>query len=186
MVSYLWEPAGFVHRTPRPRRKSAKPGVNLSGQPRDNQRRKLYTAQYGFQTRPDTFPGTALPKPASVAQVQAYVDGITQSAWWATYVGQTARIEVLDGRGRGRAGSYVHQRKITIPRYQRNRWVTLHETAHQATDLIYGWDKVAPHGAEYAGVLLSLVSRFLGTVAAAALRASYAQHGVKVKALRKG
>jgi putative metallohydrolase (TIGR04338 family) len=168
---------GTRRPTRRPRRRSRTPGVNLSGLPRDNQRSKLYAAQRPFHDV-DKLPG-ALPPRASVAVCQDYVDRVATSAWWRDYVGKAVRIQVKDGRGRGRSASYVGRPVITIIAAQRNRWVLLHEIAHQAADLIYGWNKHAPHGPEYAGILYSLVSRFLSAETAAALRLSYQQHGVK-------
>jgi len=173
----------------RPRRKSPEPGVNLNGQKRDNQRSKLYAAQriMGGNGGADRHPGTPLPKNATVAECQSYVDGILGSAWWRDYVGARLRkVTVKDGRGRNSAASYYYERAISIPRYQRTRPVVIHELAHQAVDRIHGGpNEVAPHGPEYAGVLVSMVSRFLGTAAAAELRDSYRKHGVKIRLPQK-
>ena len=152
--------------------------------PRDSQRSKLYSAELAVRGT-DRGPG-ALPSPCPLETLQRYVDGITASAWWRDYVGARRRkVTVRDGRGRVKAGSYTYQAAITMPHWSRNRFVTLHELAHQATDAAHGPDNAAGHGPEYAGMLLSLVSRFLGTAKAAELRDSYRKYGVKYRLPQK-
>jgi putative metallohydrolase (TIGR04338 family) len=154
------------------------------GRPRDSQRSKLYSAEWPLKDA-DHGPG-ALPSPCPLPVLQSYVDRITGSAWWRDYVGaRRRRVTVKDGRGRSNAGSYTFQAAITMPHWSRNRFVTLHELAHQATDAARGEETTAAHGPEYAGMLLSLVSRFLGREKAAELRDSYRKHGVKYRLPQK-
>lgn len=69
-----------------------------------------------------------------------------------------ARMPAIErpARGQRRALAYLGQRRITLPRWARSPWVTLHEMAHllvQANE--------PPHGPRFVGVLIGLACRHL-------------------------
>jgi hypothetical protein len=72
-----------------------------------------------------------------------------------------ATVLVKDGRGRRHAGASYEYNLITLPRWSRQTSIVLHEVAHTLVDSQY----YPHHGAEFAGVLIGLLSReAIGTV----------------------
>ena len=72
-----------------------------------------------------------------------------------------ATVLVKDGRGRRHAGASYEDNLITLPRWSRQTSIVLHEVAHTLVDSQY----YPHHGAEFAGVLIGLLSReSIGTV----------------------
>ena len=72
-----------------------------------------------------------------------------------------ATVLVKDGRGRRHAGASYEDNLITLPRWSRQTTIVLHEVAHTLVDSQY----YPHHGAEFAGVLIGLLSReAIGTV----------------------
>jgi putative metallohydrolase (TIGR04338 family) len=137
--------------------------------PRDGQRARVYRAERAV---PD---GRRLP---ALADVQRYVDRVTASPLWRRVAPDRPRVEVRDGRGRRRAGSYVGHATITVPRVHRRERHVLHELAHQLADATGRADEPA-HGWRFAAGLLVLLEAFLSPAAAGALRAAYAAEGVR-------
>lgn len=148
---------------------------------RDYQRERLYRAE---EEQPHPAEFHALP------EVQAFVDKVTSSQTWFSLVSRTwrssaprhthpfqrgakAQVEVLDGRGRRRAGA-IGRWAITMPVWSRSRLVILHELAHVANP-----PGCASHGREFASMMLTLVARFIGRESYLALRAGYRKHGVR-------
>jgi putative metallohydrolase (TIGR04338 family) len=150
-------PAATPKRPPTPRR------------PRDSQRARVYRAERAV---PD---GRRLP---TLADVQQYVDRVTTSALWRRLAPERPRVEVRDGRGRRRAGSYVGLPAIAVPRVHRRERHVLHELAHQLADAT-GSPAEPAHGWRFAAALLLLVRERLSPGAADALRAAYAAAGVR-------
>ena len=66
-----------------------------------------------------------------------------------------ATVLVKDGRGRRHAGASYEDNLITLPRWSRQTSIVLHEVAHTLVDSQY----YPHHGAEFAGVLIGLLSR---------------------------
>jgi putative metallohydrolase (TIGR04338 family) len=161
---------------------------------RDSQRKRLYDAEDAV------FDKSKPPEWASVSEVQDYVDFVTATdAWKALEVGNEEPISVRDGRGRRKAAAEAFSNYITMPKWSRCKWVTLHELAHIAEayradyEPGYGWPgyenehgrvvltrTTAPHGPGYAGVYLYLVREFLGEDAHDALLESFGAHRVRV------
>ena len=72
-----------------------------------------------------------------------------------------ATVLVKDGRGRRHAGASYEDNLITLPRWSRQTSIVLHEVANTLVDSQY----YPHHGAEFAGVLIGLLSReSIGTV----------------------
>ena len=129
---------------------------------RDSQRERVYRSErkvyYGVEDKPRIRDVT--PDFKTVAECQAYVDYVTDSnAWIAMDVYQLNSIEVLDGRGRRRAGAIVEFDQITLPKWTRSKYQILHELAHIAVGLD---ESYASHGPEFTGIYLYLVHEFLG------------------------
>jgi len=132
---------------------------------RDNQRQRVYDAERAAGLNPlaQTIPN---------ADLQGWVDDvldrrIIRSRWGARKV----RVELTRGRG----GAYAYgSHTIRVTRLARNEAVLLHEIAHTLTD-----SQFAPHGPEYAGVLLFLVKNVLGAEAHGSLFAQMRAHKVR-------
>jgi putative metallohydrolase (TIGR04338 family) len=139
--------------------------------PRDGQRARVYRAERAVPE------GRRLP---TLAAVQRYVDRVTTSALWRRLAPNRPRVEVRDGRGRRRAGSYVGLPAIAVPRVHRRERHVLHELAHQLADAAGGPEEPA-HGWRFAAGLLLLLEAFLAPEAAAALRAAYGEAGVRYR-----
>lgn len=160
---------------------------------RDSQRQKLYNAEratFGYSRSVKT-------DLRSVADVQAYVDRVTATKWWADNVTAVRnargnrlvrRIEVRDGRGSGSARA-VGMFRILIPTGMRQDWIVLHELAHCATTQELGplaHGVYAAHGWQFAARYLSLVSRFLGREQHDRLRDQFKAHKVRYRPPRSG
>lgn len=132
--------------------------------PRDAQRSRLYRAEYPLWDVGQRW--------QTVPEVQAYVDRLDESAWFQRRWGRR-RIVVEDGRGRRSAVGYTYE--IGVPRLMRRELIVLHEIAHCLTPRTY-----APHGPEFAGVVLTLVRHKMGDEAGRQLAESYRAHKVRV------
>lgn len=133
--------------------------------PRDTQRQRVYDAERASRVRGREF--------ASVDEIQRYVDALTKRAWFISRWGHK-RIKVTDGRSRRRGGSTWTQ--IKMPTWTRYEMYVLHEVAHTVMPV-----GLAPHGPEYAGVLVTMVRLAMGTVAAAMLRDAMRERRVRVR-----
>ena len=129
----------------------------MPGALRDSQRARLYRAEGEVDT------GRALP---TVPLLQAYVDDLVQTDWFEARWG-TRSIQVRPGHGHRRATADEHG-VLQMPRWARSELVLLHEVAHCLTP-----PGCAPHGAEYAGILLCLVRRRMGLAPAQALEEAF-------------
>ena len=137
--------------------------------PRDSQRARAYRAE---SVLPE---GRAVP---TLAGLQRYVDGVTGSPLWRRLAPNRPRVEVRDGRGRRRAGSYIGLPAIAIPHVHRRERHILHELAHQAAEA-GGAPGEPPHGWRFAACLLLLIEAFQSPAAAAALRDSFVANRVR-------
>jgi putative metallohydrolase (TIGR04338 family) len=137
--------------------------------PRDGQRARVYRAERALPE------GRRLP---ALADVQRYVDRVPASPLWRRLAPGRPRVEVGDGRGRRRAGSYVGLPAIAVPRVHRRERHVLHELAHQLADAA-GSPEEPAHGWRFAACLLLLLEAFGSPEGAGALRAAYAAEGVR-------
>lgn len=133
---------------------------------RDNQRQRVYDAEWASGLRP-------LQQTIANADLQAWVDDVLdrraiRSRWGVRKV----TVELTHGRGGAYATGYG---VIRASRPARNDYVMLHEIAHTLTT----GKGYAPHGPEFAGVLLFLVKTVMGREAHAALLASMRKHKVR-------
>lgn len=148
--------------------------------PRDNQRKRLYgaerviwshTSEAARRLLVDTerVPSTGN---ITIEACQDYVDHLTQSAWFQRRWGLlTIRVKhKTSGKATGGYG------RISLPPFGRCEAVILHEVAHNLSD--FTWN--APHGPEFAGMLLTLVEHRMGKDTATLLRRSYREHRVRV------
>lgn len=113
-------------------------------------------------------------KAPSVAATQEYVDAVLAAAWFQRRWGRRA-IRVLAGRGSHANMSLLGGVSITVSQHhRRSEAVILHEIAH----ILIGGG-YAPHGPEFAGVLLTLVRHQMGAEHAKDLRESFRKHRVR-------
>lgn len=163
------------------------------GQPRDNQRQRLYTAEEVLHDRRvsraatkhlidtqhvagwrvlDPENPTASTKPMKVptiAAVQDYVDAVTHAAWFQARWGHR-KVTVRPGKGSHGSWGYVSIAQV----HRHSEAVILHEIAHGLVG-----SGCAYHGPEFAGVLLTLVRYQMGKPYADELRASFKKHRVR-------
>jgi len=139
--------------------------------PRDSQRARAYRAE---SVLPE---GRALP---TLIGLQRYVDGVTGSPLWRRLAPNRPRVEVRDGRGRRRAGSYIGLPAIAVPHVHRRERHVLHELAHQAAEA-GGAPGEPAHGWRFAACLLLLIEAFQSAEAATALRDSYVANRVRFR-----
>ncbi len=133
------------------------------GRPRDNQRARLYRAEFEVDA------GRRLP---TVPVLQAYVDALAAAGWFRARWPDRA-FEVRPGFGHRRATADADG-VLQMPKWARSELVVLHEVAHCVTPWSF-----ASHGPEYAGVLLCLVRRAIGPGPAQALEDAFDRHRVR-------
>ena len=134
-----------------------------ASRPRDSQRARLYRAEEEV--------GAGRPLP-TVELLQAYVDDLGGTDWFRARWGDRA-FEVRPGHGHRRATA-DRDGVLQMPRWARTELVLLHEVAHCLTPTTF-----AAHGAEYAGVLLSLVRRAVDPGAAQRLEDAFGRNRVR-------
>ena len=134
-----------------------------AGRPRDSQRARLYRAEGEVDS------GRRLP---TVERMQAYVDALCAADWFLPRWGAQT-IEVRPGFGHRRATADEHG-VLQMPKWARTELVLLHEVAHCLTPRT-----CAPHGPEYAGVLLALARRGMGPGSAQRLEDAFARQRVR-------
>jgi hypothetical protein len=154
--------------------------------PRDSQRSKLYAAENAaFRKFSDRHSLT-------IEECTDVVRRIERSQLWADFEAEANErghnlkpwaqrpINVLAGRG----GGWANHAEISLGGWARCEWVILHEMAHTAVTRIYGLNTVPWHGWEFASIYLRMVSRFMGSEAAAKLKAEFKAKRVKHTAPR--
>lgn len=141
----------------------------VSGRVRDTQRQRCYDAESAIQTGAD-------PKLRNLADMQAFIDKVTEARWFQSRWGRIS-VEVRAGQRHTRAVSYG--RVLHIPLWAREEEILLHELAHTLTSHRVGSHIVSWHGPEFAGVLLFLVKNVMGLDAWEKLRKSFKEHRVR-------
>jgi len=147
--------------------------------PRDSQRQKLYDAElkvFGDSTGRRPVEDDL----ATVAQMQAFVDKLMASAWWARRWPRVRCIEVRPGFGHSRATGSFWSKVVQMPKWARSRNVLVHEIAHCVSSPMEG----GAHGWFFASNYLDLVEHVFGKATADELRASFKEHRVKYTAPR--
>lgn len=152
-------------------------GRRVSSKPRDSQRSKLYKAERVLRAY-------AMPLP-TVADMEKYVAKVLKRApIVARYPQDLQPIDVCPGKwGQTRALAHGTSR-ISMPKWSRDTHIVLHEVAHVIAGRVHGARNIAGHGWQYCKVYIDLVHFMMGAEAAAALKISFAHHGVKYKAPR--
>lgn len=155
---------------------------------RDTARSRVYAA--------DKRASASLCLPAlSWQDTAALVHRITASRWWRNRCPITPeRLMLKDGRGSPRARGGAYQAAdgwhgiVALPRSSRTALIILHELAHVWQHTKYparvGWD-IAPHGAEFRALYLTLIRRWLSPEAARLWRAAYREYR-PAPAVRRG
>jgi hypothetical protein len=108
----------------------------------------------------------------SIEDCQRYIDHVVRTAWFQRRFGQRTFIAVWKASGKATAST---NGRIALPPWSRTEGVILHEMAHMLRT------EGAWHGEQFAAILLTLVRHQMGSEKAAALRASFREHRVKVK-----
>lgn len=134
--------------------------------PRDSQRLKVYKSEWAVRSTARRFDSTAA--------AQAFVDGVTGTAWFQARWGQRS-IEVRGCSGGGATGN-PRTGRINVGTPSRNDQVLLHEIAHIVQPRGTAW-----HGAEFCATLLALWAHDISATSAAELRAQYVARRVKHK-----
>lgn len=153
----------------------------MSKLPRDNQKKRLYDAERQHSLWEDNACGRM-----SVADMQAFVDKVTRSAWFVRRFGRRFGILVKDGRGHQNATGNGQNRTLQMPRWSRSKLVLLHEIAHVVTEYKRGpWTEGGPHGKTFCAWYLTLIRYVLGKDAYAEMRQCFRAGRVKVAPLPK-
>ena len=131
--------------------------------PRDSQRARLYRAEGQVGA------GRRLP---TVERMQAWVDAMAATDWFLARWGART-FDVRPGFGHRRATADQNG-VLQMPKWARTELVLVHEVSHCLTP-----PSLAPHGAEYAGVLLTVARRALGPGTAQLLEDAFARERVR-------
>ena len=165
--------------------------TNASRGVRDFQRSKVYAAESMAESRQSSGrpsdDGKFVERLETVGEIQSWVDEITESDWFRSYLMPESeeemssrltprhfryRIKVKDGRGRRCAGGSPNG-FITMPVWSRTRLTVLHEVAHTIC-------RPKPwHGKAFVRIVLDLVHEFIGPEEADLLRECYDEKKVK-------
>lgn len=125
---------------------------NVEGKmPHDSQRSRMFEAENSA--------GLESARLETVAEMQIFVDRITESRWWKTRT-RKKFIKVMPGRGcRNALATYSRWGLpiIKMPKWSRSEYVILHELAHHLTPSEY-----AAHGKEFCKNHLAMIKRWLG------------------------
>ena len=132
--------------------------------PKDNQRGRVYHAEY------ETF-GKRFPLRED--ELQNYVDSILATRWWKSRFPHIRSIECVAVRG-GTSRGDPWNRRITIGKDNRYKWVVLHEISHVPSQDDQAW-----HGPEFVDRYLCMVDEFLGHNDFRALRSALRKAGAK-------
>jgi putative metallohydrolase (TIGR04338 family) len=149
---------------------------------RDSQRGKLYSTECVLSGR----------RFDSLEACRIFAEGVMRSAVVrrnypeAVAARWPRSLTVKDGRGRRKAGGWEHG--IALPLWARCEEVILHELAHVINERLHKLDAEAnraPHGWQFAGIMLNLVKWFLGAAEWRRLRAAFRWRGVRWKPKRQ-
>jgi putative metallohydrolase (TIGR04338 family) len=133
---------------------------------RDTQRSRLYAAE---QAAAKSMGMSSRTRTIANDDLQAWVDKMMGSKPIATRWRQPIRVVLKRG-----GSAYGGHGAISLPLFARNEWVILHEIAHCLNP---GLGR-APHGREFAGILVFLVDTVIGKDAGEALRREFREANV--------
>lgn len=142
---------------------------------RDMQRAKLYRAEC------EAFPKDGPHFDLDVAE--QFIATVWGSPWTKRHFERARDYpppRVKDGRGTRTARGGLF--RINLPRWARTRPIILHEVAHALTRVTR---EQPAHGQAFAATFLALAQHFLGTAAAAQLKASFRKHHVRYRPKRR-
>lgn len=148
-------------------------GLIIAQRPRDVQRGRLYRAEREVAAvLRDPLP--------TISELQGYVDSLLRDRWMRDRFGSKvlAPITIIGERGRD-ASAMSFLSTISVPKTLRSKFIVIHEATHILADRYYGRDVIASHGKQFATILLSLVSHFLGFDDALALLDAFDRNGVE-------
>ena len=160
---------------------------------RDTQKQKVYNAEHQLAKMLDwandsdgrvvEIEGSTLVLPVerrfgNPTDVQAYVDKVLALNWVRATWPNAAPVKVRTRKGQAKAHYEPWSQTIALPPAKGVRgWalretVVLHELAHHLTP----W-RTAPHGPEFVGTLVALLTEIIGPEVGFTMRLSAAQHG---------
>ena len=139
---------------------------------RDSQRSKVYKAEnqvFSFKEE----------KLETMAQAQLVVNEVINSDYYKSNKGWK-RVKLSDGRGSRRAFYYYDDRRVSLPKGSRMRWVIIHEMAHCLTHKTVG-DDVGHHGS-FCTHYANMVSELIGVDKARELTKAFRRNKVLYQA----
>ena len=147
---------------------------------RDSQRSKLYAAE--AQVRSTGTDLKPLATNAQIASTCAAIEAALPEAFkGGNYFAPDVQLLPLPA---GVGGDYCPMEGIRLSTEHANAYVLVHEYCHHIASTGIGAAH-APHGPEFAGLLLGLVNAVVGTEAAQYLKGAYADHGVRATPVRQ-
>ena len=142
---------------------------------RDSQRSKLYAAEgQMMSTLVDLKP---LGSMAQVSSTCGAIEAALPAAIRDNSNYFAPDVQILQ-EGENTAGSYSPDAGIALSPRHCSAYTLVHEYCHHITATALG-SAHAPHGAEFAGLLLALTQVIVGKDAAQWLKGAYQDHGVK-------
>lgn len=140
---------------------------------RDNQRRKVYSAELCIRDKRSEKYGKYLQVGGSIQSSQVYVNKLLESAWLSRRW-NVQNLDVIPGGG-ARGGRY----EIRLAKWARCEAVILHELAHALLQRTV--PSAAPHGPEFAAIFHYLVKQVFGKEVADELKAGFKRYKVRIR-----
>lgn len=146
---------------------------------RDSQVGRVYAAE--SDARKAFGPGAMFP---SAHAFRTAHDKATRSEWWIDNIGIRPTV-ILSPRMRTTARANYARKEVRIGTGPRASWswsalVLTHELSHLVTDSAIGQD-LAPHGPEFVGVHLDIITALIGGGARNMMERHYAVKGVRIR-----
>ncbi len=150
-------------------------GIIVRLAPRDAQLARLYAAE-------DQVKASLRDPLPTIAEMQAFVDGMLRSRWMQNYFGSRmlTPITVLGKRRQWQRNANAHsfRSEISMSKELRSKFVVIHEVCHILTERFHGQNMTESHGPEFATFELMLVNHFLGAEDCQVLLGAFERCGV--------
>jgi putative metallohydrolase (TIGR04338 family) len=151
--------------------------------PWESQRARLYAAE-------DQVKASLRDPLPTIAEMQAFVDGMLRSRWMQNYFGSRmlTPVTVVGKRRWNQRGANAHffRSEISMSKELRSKFVVIHEVCHILTERFHGQNMTEAHGREFATFELMLVNHFLGAEDCQDLLEAFARNGVAHSYRREG
>jgi len=132
----------------------------------DSEKQRVYNAEWAFQKKVD------IKQFKDIREAEKRMKQITSSKLWSDLNGRATSLEHT-GRLKRYAGMAYWTGKIKLANSGLDEYTLLHELAHQTPNAMH-------HGVQFRINLVRLVSRFMGTEAAKALKTSFKKKKLKM------